>query len=932
MATARSERPQFFDGQYLGGADLAATVDYARELSREAALAGQSWGICIGLDLVEVANASGSFDYFVLPGLAFDGYGRQVVVLAPAPVPAALFASMPSGNQRVWIRYDQTQTRGLRPGWESCDAQDAYARVRESFAIEAGPKTGLSDQQSGIDIAGTIEPDPRKALIAIDADAPLMCDGSAPHQTFPDDTARWMIPLGCVAWTVGAPGSLGQRSEDAKKESRRLRRYVGQVAESLFAADGILRLRDRKTDVNDTMTPDGQCAAASVTTDDLAHAPDPKDTSKTIERLVGKELVWVEGHMRVTGDARLWGTRLELRDKTGGEAGAPLSLQRAASANADGGQDLDITIGAKADGKSRLLAGVAEPGQPFAAKLQLRNDGRLAVGPVMPADVKSHTILAYTEGDTSVAIGAGANKLARLQFTTGPALAEAAHLGFDDATKLFRLGAGTDLTNFTYVTRGGQVGIRTTTPDLQDGDANDLVVASAFNCGITIQAEPGNGARLNFSDGTGAPANRHAGSLRYDLALQRMEFWTAAAARIAIDSAGNLGVGTMTPAARLEIQSVIDAHSLALDADAIQARNGGIASQLQLQRSGGGVVIGGALGAEQQMSFGADGRVGLGTLGPAAALHLRRGDANIAVDTTGGTAPRFSLMSGGVVQSALAWAPATGRTTLSNAGTTSLTAAGNRVGINIGGDDPVTNLHVRGTIDGDASVVTSHVAFIENTAGGSADVLALRVNVANPGASNNFVTFFGSGGAIGRIEGNGANGVTLLSGGADFAECLPREAGAAIGPGRIVGVRGGRVSLDTTGADSLLVTTDRAIVVGNAPPADERHCWERVALVGQVPVTVDGPVAAGDFILPSGRDDGLGRAVAPGALAPGQAGQVLGQAWQGAEAQGRNTITIAVGIGSANATRPLAVLLSTQAHAIAALERRLAELEARAGN
>src|SRR5438874_8327725 len=104
MATQRSERPRFFEGQYVGSADLMAVVDYARELAREAALGGQTWGICVGLDLVEIANASGSFDYFILPGLAWDGYGRAIVVLSPAPVPAAKFASLPTGNQLVWLR------------------------------------------------------------------------------------------------------------------------------------------------------------------------------------------------------------------------------------------------------------------------------------------------------------------------------------------------------------------------------------------------------------------------------------------------------------------------------------------------------------------------------------------------------------------------------------------------------------------------------------------------------------------------------------------------------------------------------------------------------------------------------------------------------------------------------------------------------------
>src|SRR5262249_9581995 len=160
-----------------------------------------------------------------------------------------------------------------------CDAGDAYARIRESFAVEVGPMSAVKDRQSGVDVAGAHVEDARLALNSIDADAPLVCDASIPHQTFPADSARWLVPLGTASWTAGAPGSLGERSADAKKVSRTLRRYVGQVAESLYAADGVLRLRDRMTDRDPGKTPDEQCGATSIKTDDLANAVDPTDSS-----------------------------------------------------------------------------------------------------------------------------------------------------------------------------------------------------------------------------------------------------------------------------------------------------------------------------------------------------------------------------------------------------------------------------------------------------------------------------------------------------------------------------------------------------------------------------------------------------------------------------------------------------------------------------
>src|SRR5690606_9169355 len=110
---SRLERPSFFEGQFLGAADLAALVTYARDLGREHALAAHTWGIATGLELVEIPSEEpGAVDLFVMPGFAWDGYGRAIVVLSPAQVPLEKFNGLPSGNQQVWIRYDETPFRG----------------------------------------------------------------------------------------------------------------------------------------------------------------------------------------------------------------------------------------------------------------------------------------------------------------------------------------------------------------------------------------------------------------------------------------------------------------------------------------------------------------------------------------------------------------------------------------------------------------------------------------------------------------------------------------------------------------------------------------------------------------------------------------------------------------------------------------------------
>jgi hypothetical protein len=286
------------------------------------------------------------------------------------------------------------------------------------------------------------------------------------------------------------------------------------------------------------------------------------------------------------------------------------------------------------------------------------------------------------------------------------------------------------------------------------------------------------------------------------------------------------------------------------------------------------------------------------------------------------------LLSAGVTRASLELDTASLRTRLISNGAAALTASGNRVGINLGSDAPTNHLHVRGTIDGDAFQVDSHIALIENTsATGGADVLALKIANAAPVGSNHFLTLFGGNNMVGRIEGTGG-GTQFQSGGGDFAECLQRDGGAVVGPGRIVGVRDGKISLRTGAADALMVTTDRAAVVGNFPFGRNEDQWEQVAMVGQVPVFVDGPVKAGDWILASGHDDGTGRAVGADALAPSEISQVVGRAWETSASTDRRRVLVAVGVAGATSASAAAGLIAGLAERVAALEARLDALAA----
>ena len=147
-------------------------------------------------------------------------------------------------------------------------------------------------------------------------------------------------------------------------------------------------------------------------------------------------------------------------------------------------------------------------------------------------------------------------------------------------------------------------------------------------------------------------------------------------------------------------------------------------------------------------------------------------------------------------------------------------------------------------------------------------------------------------------------GVTYESGAGDYAEWLERKKGERdMQYGEIVGVKGGLISLNTKSVDHFMVVSTRPIVLGNSPQPEKAASFEKVAFMGQVPVKVAGAVAVGDYILPSGNNDGLGIAIHPNDMKLGDYSRIVGVAWEAAKEAPLNYVNVAVGINSNDLTR-----------------------------
>ena len=146
----------------------------------------------------------------------------------------------------------------------------------------------------------------------------------------------------------------------------------------------------------------------------------------------------------------------------------------------------------------------------------------------------------------------------------------------------------------------------------------------------------------------------------------------------------------------------------------------------------------------------------------------------------------------------------------------------------------------------------------------------------------------------------GNPGVAYESGGADYAEWLPKfDKKETMTFGDVVGVKAGVVSKTFSGAEKFMIVSRNPGVIGGMPNPDQALEYEKIAFMGQVPVKVFGKVHKEDYILPSGNGDGMAMAVPPNQMHAGDFKRVIGIAWSESDSlKDFNYINTAVGINA----------------------------------
>ncbi|MEP6859870.1 MAG: hypothetical protein ABJE66_04580 [Deltaproteobacteria bacterium] len=645
MNDIAEQRPLFFEGEYLSASDLAQLVIYLRDQSSRHLVGAHTWGIVAGLQLLEQPVGNGTVDMFLLPGYAIDGYGRPIVVVNPVRLSIDRFNGQPSGPVQVWLRYDEAQTNATRPGFQvCCNGGDAYSRVAESYDYEVGFKS-LANQQAGISVGGETVDDARTAQQVFNNAGQIVCDASIPYQDLPlaDDTkSYWLIPVGEVGWKAGTPGQFVSLTDSGDPtgakviHSRRVRRYAGVVAENVYAADGLIRLRRRTTDVvGDEKAIDNACTAAELTGSAYDNA-----FSNCADGPIANEMVWVEGKVRLTEDTRLLHPgRFELRDQAGtdyfdtgdGQVSVPLFMQREDRLLAGKGYaDLQVVIGKAAtntnDYHNRLLiqaASDAEQPTPcqsvqfktLAPLFTVQDDAKVGIGTDAPDQLldieaagSAFIHLQNTADNKNVYIGAGSHggvvgsSAGDLRFRTGgdPTVEGS------DPTK--------DPQTHLSISTGGQVGIGTFNPD----GGNVLTVEGAGHVSALFRTadQKHEGTLAVNGSGTWLVADSTDDSVVLSTGAD------TTVGTVWVKPSGNVGIGTATPAHRLGIEDPANAKISLL-------KSGG--PRMVLGSDASGTSIGSTTNHDlalvtngtNKVMVKTDGKVGIGTDAPANMLDVR---------------------------------------------------------------------------------------------------------------------------------------------------------------------------------------------------------------------------------------------------------------------------------------------------------------------
>lgn len=201
-------RVHYFPQQYLRRQDFSDEQSYQVALRRRHNIAHHSWGIVVGLELTVEEG-----QLLVRPGLAIDGYGRELFLPQRFPISTGEFTRLGSNRLDAWLNYDAVAGSPATAGYLSCDPThpDAYYRTNETprLSLERAPVSRVQPRQP--------KPVP-----------PALTNSPEQLQTPDDPRTLWPVYLGRLTYQPEESDPQKQILIDASD-----RPYAGIVAEDI---------------------------------------------------------------------------------------------------------------------------------------------------------------------------------------------------------------------------------------------------------------------------------------------------------------------------------------------------------------------------------------------------------------------------------------------------------------------------------------------------------------------------------------------------------------------------------------------------------------------------------------------------------------------------------------------------------------------------
>jgi hypothetical protein len=209
-------RDNYFDRQVLRTQDFTDEQAYHLAMRRKHNLGGHSWGVVHGLELVVTDGSP-----YLNAGLAVDGYGRELVVTEPLPVPVNGFAELNRSLLDVMLVYGRRGSDLAPPGYAGCDDDGVlfYRWVETpTLRLQVPPEDDPPDRRAPPDV-------------------PTGDHRFPPSRLPPDDPEReWPVLVGQLRYDPSKPDA-------AYVPDISDRPYAGLVGERLEAPSGRARVQ-----------------------------------------------------------------------------------------------------------------------------------------------------------------------------------------------------------------------------------------------------------------------------------------------------------------------------------------------------------------------------------------------------------------------------------------------------------------------------------------------------------------------------------------------------------------------------------------------------------------------------------------------------------------------------------------------------------------